>query len=127
LNFSFFTLPSGIISIVAVVFLSLSFLYDLVIFLIKKISQYATVGFNLHSNIDFNWFYINTQTVFFVTIILYVLLIFSIVIGTQMNKQGKGFDWHIIPYLLIYTVVAPFWLLKAVWNTIAGRRQPAWR
>jgi cellulose synthase/poly-beta-1,6-N-acetylglucosamine synthase-like glycosyltransferase len=126
-NFSFFTLPSGIISIVAVVFLSLSFLYDLVIFLIKKISQYATVGFNLHSNIDFNWFYINTQTVFFVTIILYVLLIFSIVIGTQMNKQGKGFDWHIIPYLLIYTVVAPFWLLKAVWNTIAGRRQPAWR
>jgi cellulose synthase/poly-beta-1,6-N-acetylglucosamine synthase-like glycosyltransferase len=126
-NVSFFTLPSGIISIVAVVFLSLSFLYDLVIFLIKKISQYATVGFNLHSNIDFNWFYINTQTVFFVTIILYVLLIFSIVIGTQMNKQGKGFDWHIIPYLLIYTVVAPFWLLKAVWNTIAGRRQPAWR
>jgi cellulose synthase/poly-beta-1,6-N-acetylglucosamine synthase-like glycosyltransferase len=127
LNFSFFTLPSGMISIIAVVFLSASFMYDLVIFLLKKITEYATVGFNLHLHVNFNWFYINTQTVFFVTIFLYILLIFSIVIGTRLNQQGKGYDWHIIPYILIYSVIAPFWLLKAVWNTIAGRRQPSWR
>jgi cellulose synthase/poly-beta-1,6-N-acetylglucosamine synthase-like glycosyltransferase len=127
INFSFFTLPSGIISIIAVVFLSFSFLYDLIIYCIKEIAQYATVGFHLHGFVNFSWFYINTQTVFFVTIILYVLLIFSIVTGSRLNQQGHGFDWHIIPYIVIYSVIAPFWLLKAVWNTIAGRRQPAWR
>lgn len=127
LNFSFFTLPSGMISIIAVVFLSASFMYDLIIFLLKKATEYATVGFNIHTHVNFNWFYINTQTVFFVTIFLYILLIFSIVVGTRLNQQGKGYDWHIIPYILIYSVIAPFWLLKAVWNTIAGRRQPSWR
>ncbi len=127
LNFSFFTLPSGIISIVAVVFLSASFLYDFIVFLISKINQIAAVGFNSHIHINFNWFYINTQTVFFVTIILYVLLIFSIVMGTRLNQQGHGFDWRILLYLVVYSVIAPFWLLKAVWNTITGRRQPAWR
>jgi cellulose synthase/poly-beta-1,6-N-acetylglucosamine synthase-like glycosyltransferase len=127
LNFSFFTLPSGVVSIIAVVFLSGTFLYDFIVFLIKKINQYATIGFHTHVHINFSLFYINTQTIFFVTIILYVLLIFSIVMGTRLNQQGKGFDWHIISYILIYSVIAPFWLLKAVWNTITGRRQPAWR
>lgn len=127
LNFSFFTLPSGIISIIAVVFLSGTFLYDGIVFALKKINQYSTIGFHSRFNINFNWFYINTQTVFFVTIILYGLLIFSIVMGTRLNQQGKGFDWRIILYLVVYSIIAPFWLLKAVWNTIAGRKQPAWR
>jgi len=129
LNFSFFTLPSGIISIIAVVFLSLVFLYDAILFAIKKITQYSIAGFH-HGTIvhlHFNWFYINTQTVSFVTLFLYILLIFSIIMGTRLNKQGHGFDWHILAYILIYSVIAPVWLLKAVWNTIARRGQPAWR
>jgi biofilm PGA synthesis N-glycosyltransferase PgaC len=129
LNFSFFTLPSGIISIIAVVYLSLVFLYDAILFIIKKITQYSIAGFHhgtlLHPRFDL--FYINTATVTFVTLILYFLLIFSIVAGTRMNKQGSGLDWHIIAYILIYSVIAPFWLLKAVWNSVARRGQPAWR
>jgi cellulose synthase/poly-beta-1,6-N-acetylglucosamine synthase-like glycosyltransferase len=129
LNFSFFTLPSGVISIIAVVYLSLVFLYDAILFVIKKITEYSIAGFGHGSvaHLHFDWFYINTQTVFFVTIFLYVLLIFSILAGTRLNKQGRGFDWHILAYILIYSVIAPFWLLKAVWNTIARRGQPAWR
>ncbi|MDB5188883.1 MAG: hypothetical protein JWM92_481 [Candidatus Nomurabacteria bacterium] len=127
LNFSFFTLPSGVISIIAVVFLSLTFFYDLIVFILKKVSQYSTVGFNIHTHINFNWFYINTQTIFFVTILLYVLLIFSIVAGSRLSRQGRGLDWHILLYIIIYTVIAPVWLLKAVWNSIVTRRQPVWR
>lgn len=129
LNFSFFTLPSGIISIIAVVYLSLVFVYDAILFIIKKITQYSIAGFNhgVVPHVQFDWFYINTETVTFVTIFLYIVLLFSIVMGTRLNKQGKGFDWHILAYLLIYSVIAPFWLLKAVWNTIARRGQPAWR
>jgi len=129
LNFSFFTLPSGVISIIAVVYLSLVFLYDAILLVIKKITVYSIAGFTHGgvAHLHFDWFYINTQTVFFVTIFLYMLIIFSIVAGTRLNKQGHGFDWHILAYILIYSVIAPFWLLKAVWNTIARRGQPAWR
>ncbi len=129
LNFSFFTLPSGIISIVAVVYLAIVFMYDAIIFVIKKVTQYSIAGFSPSSavHVNFDWFYINTQTVSFVTVILYLLLMFSIVMGTRLNKQGSGFHWHVLAYMLIYSVIAPFWLLKAVWNTIARRGQPKWR
>jgi cellulose synthase/poly-beta-1,6-N-acetylglucosamine synthase-like glycosyltransferase len=126
-NFSLFTLPSGMISILAVVYLSFVFLYDIFVFIAKKISQYHIAGFGKFGHFTFDWFYVNTQTIVFVTVALYALLIFSIVMGTRLNDQGKGFDWHIIPYILIYSVVAPIWLLKAVWNSLILRRQPAWR
>lgn len=126
-NFSFFTLPSGIISIVAVVYLSFSLMYNLVIFIIQKSTEISIKGFNLSFSPHFDWFFINTKTIIFISAILYGMIIFSILVGTKLSKQKGGFNWHIIPYLLIYSVVAPFWLLKAVWNTIAGRGQPKWR
>jgi cellulose synthase/poly-beta-1,6-N-acetylglucosamine synthase-like glycosyltransferase len=126
-NFSFFTLPSGIISIVAVVYLSFAIVYNLVILSIKKITEISIKGFNLSFSPQFDWFFINTKTIVFVSIILYGLIIFSIIVGTYLTKQKKALNWHIIPYLLIYSIIAPFWLLKAVYNTIARRGQPKWR
>ncbi len=127
-NFSFFTLPSGIISILAVLYISFSIVYNLIILVLKKITEISIKGFNLSFTPQFDWFFINTKTVFFVSIVLYALIIFSIVVGTKLTKQRKhGFDWHIIPYLLIYSVIAPFWLLKAVYNTLTRRGQPKWR
>jgi cellulose synthase/poly-beta-1,6-N-acetylglucosamine synthase-like glycosyltransferase len=126
-NFSFFTLPSGIISIVAVVYLSFAIVYNLVILSIKKITEISIKGFNLSFSPHFDWFFINTKTIVFVSIVLYGLIIFSIIVGTYLTKQKKALNWHIIPYLLIYSIIAPFWLLKAVYNTIARRGQPKWR
>ncbi len=126
-NFSFFTLPSGIISIVAVVYLSFSLLYNLVIFIIQKSTEISIKGFNLSFSPHFDWFFINTKTIIFISAILYGMIIFSILVGTKLSKQKGGFNWHIIPYLLIYSVIAPIWLLKAVYNTIARRGQPKWR
>lgn len=125
-NFSWFTLPSGMISIVAVVYLSLALGYNLVIFSIKKITQLSIVGWSTPS-VHFDTFFIPTRTILFVELIIYILVVFSIMMGMKISGQKRKFDWHIFPYILIYSVVAPFWLLKAVWNTLAGRRQPAWR
>ncbi len=127
-NFSFFTLPSGVISIVAVVYLSFALAYNFVVFLIKKITQLSIVGWNSSSiGFHFDAFFISTRTIVFVEVIIYGLVIFSIIAGTKITGQKKKIDWHVIPYILVYTLIAPFWLLKAVWNTIWGRRQPAWR
>ncbi|MCC7436251.1 glycosyltransferase family 2 protein [Candidatus Nomurabacteria bacterium] len=126
-NFSFFTLPSGIISIIAVCYLSFALLYNLTIFVIKKITEISIKGFNLSFSTNFDWFFINTKTIVFISIILYGLIIFSILVGTKLAKQGRGFHWHIIPYILIYSVIAPVWLLKAVYNTITRQGQPKWR
>ena len=126
-NFSFFTLPSGIISIIAVCYLSFALFYNLIIFVIKKITEISIKGFHLSFSPNLDWFFINTKTIVFVSVALYGLIIFSILVGTKLSKQGHGLHWHIIPYLLIYSVIAPFWLLKAVWNTITRAGQPKWR
>ncbi len=126
-NFSFFTLPSGIISIVAVVYLSFALFYNFIIFTIKKITEISIKGVDASFSPHIDWFFINAKTIVFVSVVLYGLVIFSIIIGTKLTKQKRGLNWHIIPYLLIYSVIAPFWLLKAVWNTITGRKQPKWR
>ncbi len=126
-NFSFFTLPSGIISIIAVVYLSFALLYNIIIFAIKKITEISIKGFNLSFTPHFDWFFINTKTIIFISAVLYGMIIFSILVGTKLSKQKRGLNWHIIPYLLIYSVIAPFWLLKAVWNTITRAGQPKWR
>ena len=126
-NFSFFTLPSAAISILAVVSLSGVLFYDFIIFLIKKITQFSVVGFHASThafNVDL--FYINTQSIFFVTVILYSLVVFSILMGAQMNNQDKKINWYIVPYILVYSVIAPVWLLKAVWNSVT-RSKPSWR
>ncbi len=126
-NFSFFTLPSGIISIVAVVYLSFALLYNFIIFIIKKSTEISIKGFNLSFNTNLDWFFINTKTIIFISVVLYGMIIFSILVGTKLSKQGQGFHWHIIIYLLLYSVIAPVWLLKAVWNTITRSGQPKWR
>jgi hypothetical protein len=126
-NFSFFTLPSGIISIIAVVYISFAIFYNTALLIIKKITEISIKGFNLTFSPHFDWFFINTKTIVFISVILYGLIIFSIIVGTKLTKQKRGLNWHIIPYLLIYSVIAPLWLLKAVYNTIARRGQPKWR
>lgn len=126
-NFSFFTLPSGIISIIAVCYLSFALLYNLILFLIKKITEISIKGFDLTFSPHFDLFFINTKTIFFISVALYAMVIFSIIVGTKLSKQKKSINWHIIPYLLIYSIIAPIWLLKAVWNTITKSGQPKWR
>ncbi len=127
-NFSFFTLPSGIISITAVVYLSFALFYNFVIFVIKKITQLSVTGWSASSvGLHLDAFFISTRTIVFVEAIIYILVVFSIMMGMKISGQRRKFDWHIILYVIVYSVIAPFWLLKAVWNTLRGRRQPAWR
>lgn len=125
-NFSFFTLPSGVISISAAVFIFGTLAYNLIVLIGHTITRWSIVGFgsNFSTGIHFEWFYINTQTIVFVTILLYSMLIFAMIIGSRMARQKLNI--HIISYVVIYSVIAPLWLLKALWNS-ATARKPSWR
>lgn len=124
-NFSFFTLPSGVISIVAAVFIFCTLIYNLIQFIIKKVVEWQWIApsARIH-HLQLDWFFINTKTIVFVTVILYGLLVFAMVTGTRIAKQK--FSWHIVSYIVIYSVIAPLWLLKALWNSVTARK-PSWR
>jgi cellulose synthase/poly-beta-1,6-N-acetylglucosamine synthase-like glycosyltransferase len=118
---AFFTLPSGIISVVSVIFLFGMVLYNFINFFIKKILQINTIGFsNVVSSQGFNFdfFFFDTKAIFFVSIILYTSVIIALLLGRSMLEGRFRFSFDIIYFMIIYSVIAPFWLLKAIFNAL---------
>ena len=122
---AFFTLPSGVISVVAVIFLFYMFIYNIINFLLHKILQVKTVGFAASGTFHFDWFFFDTQTIFFVSIILYTSVVASLLIGRSMLEGKVRFSFDILYFMIIYSVIAPFWILKALYNAIRSK-QSSW-
>lgn len=114
-----FTLPSGIISIIGVMFLSFTVVYNFINFLYHKIIQWQVVGISPSSyHFKFDWFFLSTKAVLFLSLILYILVIISVAIGRKLAGEEKKFSFTIIYFIVVYSVIAPFWMLKAIYNAI---------
>ena len=130
-NFSLFTLPTGVISILSVSYLFGRIIYDFIDFISSKIMEYRTVGFHfptLDSNFisNFDPFFINIQSVFFLIICIYLFVIFSMIFGKRIVKNKWTFSFGMLYFFPIFATIAPFWLLNAMYNTVLSRK-PSWR
>ena len=119
-NLALFTLPSGIISIIGVVVVFAAILSTFGQFIYHKFIQINTVGFG-GTQFHFDWFFVDTRAVLFFSLFLYILLITSMVLGRTMLNRKHKFSFTIIYFIIIYSVVAPFWLLRAVYNAIRSK------
>ena len=122
---AFFTLPSGIISILAVIFLFGMLFYNIINFLLHKIMQIQIVGIASASKFNFDMFFFDTKAIFFMSIILYSSIIVSLLIGRSMLEGKVRFSFNIFYFMIIYSVIAPFWILKAIFNAIRSK-QSSW-
>jgi cellulose synthase/poly-beta-1,6-N-acetylglucosamine synthase-like glycosyltransferase len=118
-----FTLPSGFISVIGTIFVLFFAFSNLYKFVYRKILQNSVTGFDLFNwnNINFDPFFINTDTFIFISIILYILVIISLINGRSMINERKMFFWDIPLFIVIYSLIAPFWLMKAVFNTVSSK------
>ncbi|MBP6908502.1 MAG: glycosyltransferase family 2 protein [Candidatus Pacebacteria bacterium] len=113
-----FTLPSGFISIVGVIFLFSTVIYNIGSYVHRKFIQIQTVGIESTPAFHFDWFFIDTQAALFFSIILYILVIVSVVLGRRMAEGRAGFSLTIFYFIIIYSIIAPFWLLRAIYNAL---------
>jgi cellulose synthase/poly-beta-1,6-N-acetylglucosamine synthase-like glycosyltransferase len=126
-NFSVFTLPTRILSVIAVGYVAGRVIYNFGNYIYSKYIVYKTVGFALHSkSFIFDPFFFNAQSIFFLFIFGYILIIFSIVIGGKIAENKWAVSLKMLYFFPVFTIIAPFWLLKAVYNTII-KRKPSWR
>ncbi len=126
-NFSLFTVPSGIISVLAALYLFSRLAYNLGHFIYSKLNQIRVVGIqNISASSHFSFFYIDTKTLLFVTIFLYASVIFSMVLGRKMAHGKTAFSLNMAYFFVIFSVIAPFWIIKAIFNTLTSK-SPAWR
>lgn len=118
-----FTLPSGLIAIFGVIFLFINILGNIIKFIYHKIIEINTVGFEGLSNFNFkfDWFFISTKAALLFVVILYILVITSVMIGRKMSDKRSRFSFSIFYFILIYSIIAPFWLLRAIYNAIISK------
>jgi cellulose synthase/poly-beta-1,6-N-acetylglucosamine synthase-like glycosyltransferase len=122
-----FTLPAGIISIFAVIYLFFMLIIKVTKSIIVKIYTFKDTGVLFQwSGFHFDWFFINTQSIFFLIILLYALVVIAILIGKKMSGDKPRLSMDIVYFISIYTVLAPFWLMKAVYNAIFSIKT-SWR
>lgn len=126
-NFAMFTLPMGVISIISVSYLFGRMAYSFANFVHNKFIQYKIVGFNFQfKGIHLDPFFINTQSFIFLIFVVYLLVIFSIVFGQKMTERKWTFSLDILYFFPVFGIVGPFWMLKALYNTLL-KRKPEWR
>lgn len=121
---AFFTLPSGMISVLSVIFLFGMVLYNIFNFISKKILQISTIGLEhtvYSQSFNFDFFFFDTKAIFFVSIILYTSVILALLLGRNMLEGRFRFSFDILYFVIIYSVIAPFWLLKAILNVLRSK------
>src|SRR3989344_2638572 len=126
-NFSTFTLPTGIVSILIVSYLFGRIVYNLVDFLYSKILVLNTVGWHfIAKTSSLDLFFINTRSSIFLVLFAYSLIVFAIIFGRKMAEGKWVLSLNMFYFFLIFRIIAPFWLIKAVYNTLL-KRKPSWR
>ncbi|MFA6520603.1 MAG: glycosyltransferase [Candidatus Paceibacterota bacterium] len=126
-NFAIFALPMGVISILSVSFLFGRIVYSIGYFLYLKIIQIQTIGLNFSvHNFRLDPFFINTKSFIFLVFVIYFLIIFAIIFGRKMTKEKTAFSWNVLYFFPVFSIIAPFWVIKAVFNTLL-QRKPRWR
>lgn len=126
-NFGFFTIPTSIVAYLSIMFIFVYSWYRMSIFIYQKVLLFNTVGWHnfFKGSLSINWFFINTQAVSFLSILLFLSLIVSIFIGRRLSGVKKN-PHHIIIYFLIYSVIQPFWVMRSVYNYFFAK-DIAWR
>lgn len=118
-NIGFITLPAGFISVLSVLFLFVFTGYNIYLYIKRKTLIISAVGFNINpTTIKIDPFFINTSAILFISLIVYGSVFFSLFMGHRILHGKIKFNFNIFLFFIIYGLIAPFWLLKAVINSI---------
>ncbi len=126
-NFALFTLPTGIVSVMAVAYIFGRMIYSAGEFVYSKFIEVQTIGFSMGGSVSsFDTFYVSTNMSLFLITLVYSSVAFAILFGGKMANGKMRLSWNMLYFLVLFRIVAPFWIMKAVYQTVRGRA-PAWR
>ncbi|MDD5318808.1 MAG: glycosyltransferase [Candidatus Pacebacteria bacterium] len=95
-----------------------------------QIVRYQAIGayFKMptFASLSFDWFFVNTSALLVIGVGLWLLTVAIIMYGQKIatGKTRLGIDTFY--FLFFYSFIAPFWLIKSVYNTTLSKTAP-WR
>lgn len=126
-NVGMLILPMASLSVVSVLFVSTVSVISIISNLITTISRIQTVGFDYSLNImNFDWFYINTQVIALIGVVVALGSILMILMSKRMSEGKLDIGMDLVYYLALYVFIAPLWYGKALFNAIFGVKS-SWR
>lgn len=124
-NLGILTLPFAIISVLGAVYMFGFTLTRFFEYLFEKIVKYQIVGVEW-SQIHFDWFFVNTQSLIVLTSITLIMTLFILFNGRKLSEGTMKPSRDIVYFLLLYGFLAPLWLIKALYN-VAFSKKSSWR
>ena len=125
-NVGMIILPMACLSLLSVLFVSISFivnfLYNIFVWLVKV----GTVGLNFNLSFNFDWFYLNTELLVLIGIIVTLGSTIMILMSKKMSEGKLDIGMDLVYYLGLYMFIAPIWMGRAVFNAIFSVKTP-WR
>ena len=66
-------------------------------------------------------FFLNTNALFMIMILIYTLVVCSFVIGRTMTTSRVNHVYDVLLMIIIYSIIAPIWLILASWNALRSK------
>lgn len=121
-------LPLGFVAIVGGAFLFLVALTSLVLNLVRtySVTEGIPLSYTLLPRFSLEWFYVPMTFLLLTSIVVGILSVSLVLIGRRVSNTPAKIILGIIGYTFIYAFIAPFWLMRAMYDVLTGKRR-AWR
>lgn len=121
-NVGLFTMPSAVVAlpfVLVLFFLSVIQMGKGIYHLFDKL---ATLHFGITMTTPtLDPFFINTQPLLFIQIILYVSVIIVFLLGRFLTTKRMPHVFDVFLLMILYAVIAPFWVIASVWNVLRSK------
>ncbi len=126
-NVGLFVLPMAAISIVSVLTVASISAYNMINKLVAEYVKIQTIGIDWNwTKFNFDWFYVNTEFIAVVSIVVSIGTITMILMSKKMSDGKIKIGMDLIYYLTLYMFIAPLWIGKALYN-VAFSVKTSWR
>lgn len=126
-HLSFWILPMTVIATISSLYLISVFVITTIVEIIKALQKLHLVNFNFTDfTFNFDWFYIDATAATFIGLSLVITLIASVSIGRVITNKKGLFTLDLIYFIVLYSFIAPFWLVKSVYHTVMFK-ETKWR
>jgi len=127
-NVGMFTLPTGALSALAAIFLTLLGIYELGKRVFEKTLEINTVGIHFYpiQFTAFDWFFFNTNFLAVITFFITMATVIAVFVGRKLSNNNTKLGMNVVFFFLFYGIFSSVCLLKAAYNVVMGKRV-TWR
>ena len=126
-NLGLLTMPFAFASIFIALSFSALYVWNLGRFFHTKYLEYSALGFPTRFHwFNFDWFSLNLEFHRLVIYLLFFATVFLLFMGGYIVKNRFHFSRDMFYFILLYGFLAPFWLVRSLYNLITAK-EAHWR